>query len=58
MTQNNQFSRIVVEPASNGYVIVVETEDEEIKYVYTSLRIAIRELKNIMKSQNITLEDE
>lgn len=48
MPQNDVFSRITIEPAINGYVISIETDSDEKKYVYQSLRIAMRELKKVM----------
>ena len=50
MSQNAPFSRIIIEPAANGYVIEIEGENNDVKYVYPSLRIAIREIKKHMQS--------
>lgn len=52
MAQNAPFSRIVIEPAANGYIIEVETEDSEEKLVFSSLRLTIRELKKLMKVED------
>ena len=52
MPQNTPFSRIVIEPAANGYIIEVETADFEEKLVFSSLRLTLRELKKLLKVED------
>lgn len=49
MTRNDPFSRITIEPASNGYIVQVETDEKDEKYVFTSLRLTLRELKKLLQ---------
>lgn len=52
MTENNRFERITIEPATNGYIVTVDTENNELKYVYSSLRTATRALRDLMKDHS------
>lgn len=44
--------RITVEPVENGFIVTVEIDGEETRYVYSSSRIVLREIKKLLKVDN------
>lgn len=50
MKQNDPFRKITIEPAVNGYIVELETDETESKFVFNSLRITIREVKKMLKT--------
>ena len=53
MEQNEAFSLITIQRATNGYIVNFEGENHDAKYVYQSLRITMRELKKMLKTTDV-----
>ncbi len=48
----NEFESIEVRRVENGFIVVINTEDDVKEYVYDSSRKAVKIIKQLLESKN------
>jgi hypothetical protein len=49
-----EFESIEIRRVKNGIILVIHTEDDVVEYVYDSSRKAVRIIKQLLESKNVT----
>ena len=54
---SQKFNRITIEPAANGFIMEIESDDSDKKFVYQTMRATLRELKKVLNVKDPETED-
>jgi tRNA A37 threonylcarbamoyladenosine synthetase subunit TsaC/SUA5/YrdC len=50
----NEFESIEIRRVENGFIVVINTEDDVKEYVYDTSRKAVKIIKQLLESKNVT----